>query len=114
MNKYYNENDFCNSISELTINYCGELFGSTIDNIIGIENATEESLNSILDEIKYSIEDVCSFETIIGKKCFVVWVGGVEINDSILELKNAMDIYNYWKIEREYDDVHICTVGEKV
>lgn len=117
MNKYYNEKDLCLNIVELANFVVGQSAGNFIDDLVAIEKASfdsesNSSFNRVMETIGYSIGDVSKFECFKNKVNFTVFVGGGEVNDSLLDLESALATYNFWKEDENYgDQVHICTIG---
>jgi len=106
------ESHFVKKLSTLAINFAdSNESNSVVKNLASIESKNGDTLMSILNTIKYSIKEITNFECFKDHKVFTVWVGGVEINDYLLDLKSALNFYNHWVIEKNYDDVHISTVG---
>lgn len=107
MSKYYNITNLCSELSQLAIFKASTCQGDPISNLKAIENATGDDVVAVLQQVGYSLKDVSTY-CIFKKSSFSVWVGGIEISDYYVDLKKALEIYQYWKMVKRYNDIAIC------
>jgi dihydrofolate reductase len=107
LNKHYNQNDCANNIFELHSSLFMPRENKSIAYLIGELFNSGMTLEKLSKEISYDIKDILSLVKESGNDCiFTLWIGGVEINESLITLDLAHTMF-LTAINDDYDDAAI-------